>query len=69
MRAPLRRGDTLADLRARTAWRYIDGTFIPESERFEAYREEYERYVASGRARAATPERACDGTFLSRNPH
>jgi hypothetical protein len=66
MRAPLPRGRAGGLARARTSWRYVDGTFMPESERFEAYREEYERYAAGGRARAASATRASDGTFV---PH
>jgi hypothetical protein len=50
--------------RARQAWRYSDGTFMPESEKFAAYREEYERHAAGGRARAKVAARATDGTFL-----
>jgi hypothetical protein len=49
--------------RARTAWRYVDGTFMPESEKTEAYRAEYERYAAGGRARARSARRYRDGTF------
>ncbi len=52
--------------RAKTAWRYFDGTFMPESEKDAVYLEEYERYAAGGRRRAATAVRARDGTFLSR---
>jgi hypothetical protein len=44
--------------RARTAWRY----FMPESEK-EAFREEYERFAAGGRARATGALRNSDGTF------
>lgn len=33
MRAPLPRGRAGGLARARTAWRYFDGTFMPESER------------------------------------
>ena len=50
--------------RARNAWRYADGTFMPESEKFEAYREEYERYAAGGRARARGAARSPEETFL-----
>jgi len=64
MRAPPPRGRAGGRARARSAWRYFDGTFMPESEKFEAYREEYERYAAGGRARAARAKRAADGTFL-----
>ncbi len=62
--APLARGVAGGRERARTAWRYSDGTFMPESEKYEAYREERERYSAGGRARAAKALRASDGTFL-----
>jgi hypothetical protein len=64
MRAPLPRGPAGGLARARNAWRYFDGTFMPESEKLEACREEYQPYAAGGRARAVTAERACDGTFL-----
>jgi len=67
LRAPLLRGRAGGLARARTAWRYFDGTFMPESERYEAYREKYERYAAGGRVRAAGAVRAADGTFLSAN--
>jgi len=59
-----RRGRAGGLARARTAWRYLDGTFMPESEKQEVYRIEYERYAAGGRARAAQAGRAPDGTFL-----
>ena len=49
--------------RARTAWRYLDGTFMPESVRLDAYREEYERHAAGGGARANFAVRNRDGTF------
>ncbi len=65
MRTPVPRGRVGGLARARGAWRYFDGTFMPESEKLEVYREEYERYAAGGRARAATARRATDGTFLS----
>jgi hypothetical protein len=64
MRGPLPRGRAGGLARARSAWRYFDGTFMPESEKCQAYREEYERYAAGGRARAAQAKRAADGTFL-----
>jgi len=57
------RGGGLA--RARTAWRYVDGTFMPESEKQKVYREEYERYAAGGRERAAHATRAADGRFIA----
>jgi hypothetical protein len=50
--------------RARIAWRYFDGTFMPESVKDEARISEYERYATGGRARAARAKRATDGTFL-----
>jgi hypothetical protein len=50
--------------RSRTARRYFDATFMPESEKWEAYRREYERYANGGRARAASAQRGSDGTFL-----
>jgi len=64
MRAPFPRGRAGGLARARHAWRYLDGTFMLESEKFEAYREEHERYAAGGRARARTAERTADGRFL-----
>ena len=64
-RAPIPRGRAGGLARASTAWRYFDGTFMPESEKLEAYREEYERYAAGGRTRAASARRASDGTFKS----
>jgi hypothetical protein len=64
MLAPLPRGSAGGLARARTAWRYLDGTFMPESEKEAAYLEEYERYAKGDRARSATAIRASDGTFL-----
>lgn len=69
MRSPLPpppRGRAGGRARARTAWRYLDGTFMPESEKDAVYLEEYEHYAAGGRRRAATAVRARDGPFLSR---
>jgi len=70
MLAPLPRGSAGGLARASIAWRYSDGTFMPESERAAAIEEfelaEYERYAAGGRKRAATARRAHDGTFLPR---
>jgi hypothetical protein len=63
MRAPLPHGRAGGLARARTAWRYFDGTFMPESEKLEAHRLEYERYAAGGRARARGALRRSDGTF------
>jgi hypothetical protein len=63
MRTPLPRGRAGGVSRARSAWRYFDGTFMPESEKDEAYRDEYERYAAGGRARSAKAIRNADGTF------
>lgn len=63
--APLPRGKAGGLARARTAWRYTDGTLMPEEEKIEAYREEYERHAAGGRSRASRAPRALDGTFLS----
>jgi hypothetical protein len=37
----------------RSAWRYFDGTFMPESAKIEAQIAEYDRYAAGGRTRAA----------------
>ncbi len=64
MRGPIPRGRAGSLARAHRAWRYSDGTFMPESEKFEAYRAEHERYAAGGRARARNARRALDGTFL-----
>jgi hypothetical protein len=65
--APLPRGRAGGLARARTAWRYLDGTFMPEAERAVAIEElelaDYERYAAGGRARARTARRSEDGTF------
>jgi hypothetical protein len=66
LRAPNPRGRAGGLARARSAWRYWDGTFMPESEKSEAYLADYERYAAGGRARAAQAARASDGTFLPR---
>lgn len=63
MRAPKPRGRAGGLARASTAWRYFDGTFMPESEKEAADLQEYERYAAGGRARAATAARYEDGTF------
>ena len=63
MRAPLPRGRAGGLARASTAWRYFDGTFMPESEKSEAYLADYERYASGGRARAARASRNKDGTF------
>jgi hypothetical protein len=62
---PLPRGRAGGLVRARTAWRYGDGTFMPEAQKFEAYRQEYERHAASGRIRAANAVRNHDGKFLA----
>jgi hypothetical protein len=67
MRAPLPRGRAGGLARARDAWRYFDGTFMPESRKYEAYHIEHERFAAGGRARAANARRANDGTFLASN--
>jgi len=58
-----RRGRPGGLARARTAWRYFDGTFMPESEKKAAYLEEYERHAAGGREPAARALRLADGTF------
>lgn len=52
IREPILRGRAGGLARARTAWRYFDGTFMPESAKLEAFRVEYERYAAGGRARS-----------------
>jgi hypothetical protein len=64
MRAPLPRGRAGGLARASSAWRYFDGTFMPESQKLEAHRLEYERYARGGRSRASGARRAADGTFL-----
>jgi hypothetical protein len=64
IRSPLPRGRAGGLGRAHTAWRYFDGTFMPESEKERALREEYERSAVGGRARARSALRAADGTFL-----
>jgi hypothetical protein len=63
MRAPSPRGRAGGLARARSAWRYFDGTFMPESVKLEARLAEYERYAAGGRARAAAATRLADDTF------
>lgn len=65
MVAPFPRGKAGGLARSRDAWRYSDGTFMPESKKWEAYQEIYERDAAGGRARAAKALRAADGTFLA----
>lgn len=64
MRAPLPRGRAGGLSRSGNAWRYLDGTFMPEQQKELAYLEEYERYAKGGRARAAIAQRASNGTFL-----
>jgi hypothetical protein len=49
MRAPVPRGRAGGLARARRAWRYLDGTFMPESEKEAAYLEDYERYARRAR--------------------
>ena len=63
MRSPQIRGHAGGLARARIAWRYIDGTFMPESEKGEAWREEYERYARGGKTRANSALLARDGMF------
>ncbi len=65
MRAPLPRGRAGGLARARGAWRYFDGTFMPESEKREAYRLDYERFARGGRVRATLGLRGTDGRFVS----
>lgn len=69
MRAPLPRGRTGGLARARSARRYYDGTFMPESEKEAAYFDEYERFARGGRVRTATGSRAPDGTFFKTENH
>jgi hypothetical protein len=63
MRASIPRGRAGGLGRARTAWRYFDGTFMAESRKAAAFAEEYERYAAGGRKRAATANRRENGRF------
>ncbi len=65
MRTPLPRGRAGGLARDRSAWHYFDGTFMPESAKFEARISEYERFAAGGRPRAACARRAPDGPFAS----
>jgi hypothetical protein len=44
-----------------TAWRYFDGSFMPESVKLEARIAEYERTAIGGRKRAETAPRRADG--------
>jgi hypothetical protein len=64
MVAPLPRGKAGGLERAKRAWRYSDGTFMPQREIDSFWAAEYERYAKGGRARAASAQRAPDGTFL-----
>jgi hypothetical protein len=48
------------------AWRCADGSFMPESDKMEAYRVEYERYAVGGSTRARTTRRAIKGTLFCR---
>lgn len=66
MRSPSPRGRAGGLARARGAWRYLDGTFMPESEKYDAYRREYERYAAGGQAQARSGARDGLGRFLPR---
>ena len=63
---PIPRGRAGGLARAKTARRYFDGTFMPESEKEAAYLEEYARYAIGGRARAATALRNADGSFAAK---
>ena len=71
LRAPLPRGRAGGLARAKTAWRYSDGTFMPEAERTMAIEEfelaEYERYAAGGRARAASAKVSVKEIFQIKN--
>ena len=68
LRAPGKRGWAGGIARARLAWRYSDGAFMPNDEakqlREEFELEEYEHHAAGGRARASRARRAADGRFL-----
>jgi len=67
MRAPLPsapRGGAGGIARNPQAWRYNDGTLVPESEKLEAGRCQYERYARGGRARAASAVRDERGRFI-----
>jgi hypothetical protein len=67
MRRQLPPGVAGGRARARNAWRYSDGTFMPDGERAAAIEEfeiaEYERYATGGRARSHGARRHPDGTF------
>ncbi len=65
MRAPLPRGRAGGMARASSAGRYFDGTFMPPSEKREAYRLDYERFARGGRVRATLGLRGPDGRFVS----
>jgi hypothetical protein len=62
--APLPPGKADGLARALHVWRYADGTFMPEPEKFETYREEYERHAKGGRARAGSAVRGLNGRFV-----
>jgi len=68
LRVSGKRGRAGGIARARFAWRYSDGAFMPneEAERLleEFELEEYEHHAAGGRARASRARRAADGSFL-----
>jgi hypothetical protein len=64
VRSPVPRGRAGGLVRARTAWRHLDGTFMTETRKDEACQRDYERHAAGGRARASVALRAPDGTFL-----
>jgi hypothetical protein len=64
MIATLLSGRAVGMARSRKAWRYFDGTFMPESAKLEAYFAGFERYACGGRARAAGARRSSEGTFL-----
>jgi hypothetical protein len=68
MRTAKPRGRAGGLARASTAWRYFDGTFMPESEKEAADLNEYERYAVGGRARAAQARRDEEGRFVSSGP-
>jgi len=45
---------------------YVDGAFIPESEKEANYLEDYERYARGGRVEVRCAQRGSNGTFLPR---
>jgi hypothetical protein len=65
--ASLERGKADSLARARRAWRYKNGTFTAESEKFRTNREEYERKEV-GDASKQPPRAYVLGRFIARYP-